>query len=254
MNGMVEWLTELVPFIAALIILTAAFLPPFQGILVWLGINLAGLDTGYSLVIGAVCLILFTGIIACRQKLVRKIGWFLFVCSRTFFGTEEVTDTAKTAGVVVVANSLFRLYEWVMFSATIATVSTLKYFGVSETLIFLILWAINMCLGFSEVFLYNKTRVDFTLAAGYRRSVDSVIGLSIIVGIVLEIACAVKLLIWDGVSQLLIFMEKRIGSLIPRFIVFVTGSFAQMAFWTYLLSRGYDSLAPAVRDLWYVIF
>lgn len=187
-------------------------------------------------------------------KMASCFTWFLGLCIQTFFGTSGIKGTAVKAGKVSLANIFFRIYENGIFLTTATIVSSLKYLEWTEPSIFLLLWILNMGFCFSEFFIYDKTQIDFTLVAGYRRMVDAVWILTKPGGTILEFICAVKLLFWDSVTLLLIFMEKRIDRFILRSIVFVLGSFAQMALWTWLFSIGYDGLMPLAKDFYLSYF
>ena len=185
---------------------------------------------------------------------IRKLGSWIYLVLQIFHGVKGARETVETTAKVVTSNVFFRLWEYLWLLATAALVSYLKFCGISESLIFFVLWIVNMALCFLDLYIYDRTKVDFTLAAGFRRTTDALLEKSVIAGAILEFLFTVRLVFWDGASQYSIYIKRRVTSSKARFAIFTLTSLIQMAVWTYLLSRGYDKFMPFVKDFLSTLF
>ena len=119
----------------------------------------------------------------------------------------------------------------------------LRKYNVQDSLIFVILWAGNMLVSGMVVYIGRKTRTDLTLMEGLRRLIDKTIERSKKIGLLIEAVLFIRLIIWDGADQFIIFFDKRLKSSLAKVAVFVLVSGIQMAIWTVLFIKGYESLS-----------
>lgn len=136
----------------------------------------------------------------------------------------------------------FYLTEWLLVGASAALFSTLRYRGLSDGQIWLLLWLGNLLLSTLFVLCNDRLQIDLTLMQGLRRLTEATIRRSGWPGLLLEAVVCIRLLIWDGPCQLLIFCRCRLPSPFLRAVFLVTASGLQMLIWARLYTLGYDSL------------
>lgn len=158
-------------------------------------------------------------------------------------GNESLGKKGMHTGIATV---LFSAYHYgIMMPAAIGIVTALKFWECSYWMIFVIMWALNALNGWVVTIKINDwSKKDPTLLEGMRRVVDAVTNKSIISGILLEIYWLIRLVIWDGPGELIIFLRPRIGKhKMLAMIIFLIAAGLQMLLWTSVYIKGYDSLS-----------
>lgn len=163
-------------------------------------------------------------------------------------GTPDGALTVKLmfTGVLVPA---FYAFDWILVGLTAGLVSLLIVAGMGETGIWLILWACNILLSSGIVLFGDRLGVDLTLMQTLRRVVDLIHARSQRVGWICEAALLVRLLLWDGPAQLLIFIRQRVPSKTLRAAILVAAGGIQMFVWTRVYLLGYEGIASVVRSI-----
>src|SRR5690606_14254253 len=88
--------------------------------------------------------------------------------------------------------------------------------------------------------LNDRLEADITLMQSLRMLINVAIARSRWLGGALEIVIVIRLLIWDGPSQLLIFCRNRIKTDAGKLLILTSASGFQMFIWTEIYSLGYD--------------
>ena len=160
-----------------------------------------------------------------------------------FLGTRHSQDAKRNSLKLAVAFPATRGLDWLLVGCTAGLVGLLKKINMPDSLIFVILWAGNMLLSGMVVYIGRKTRTDLTLMEGLRRLIDKTIERSKKIGLLIEAVLFIRLIIWDGADQFIIFFDKRLKTMAVKVAVFVLVSGIQMAIWTALFVKGYESLS-----------
>ncbi|NTW89349.1 MAG: hypothetical protein HGB37_00320 [Candidatus Moranbacteria bacterium] len=168
-----------------------------------------------------------------------------------FFGVDSPEEMKKKGLVLSAAVPAIKWVDWVLVGATATAVGFLKNQGFPEWGIFLILWVTNMALSASVVIAAEKTSLDLTLMEALRRLIDAAIEKSRVTGLMLESVVLIRLLLWDGADQFVIFLKRRIPNFRLLAVVFVMASAIQMAVWTVLYGLGYDNFSDLFRHLFF---
>jgi hypothetical protein len=158
-------------------------------------------------------------------------------------GDESLGKKGMHTGVAAV---LFSAYHYgIMMPVAIGIVAVLNFRGLSYEMIFVIMWALNALNGWIVTIKVNDwSKKDPTLLEGMRRVVDAVTNKSRISGIFLEAYWLIRLVIWDGPGELIIFLRPRIGKhKMLAMIIFLIAAGLQMLLWTIVYIKGYDSLS-----------
>ena len=159
-----------------------------------------------------------------------------------FLGARHATEAKRNSLKIAVAFPVVSWLDWVLVGVAVALVGVLKEYGVADTVVFLILWLGNMLVSGSIVYIGRKTQTDLTLMEGLRRLVDKTTEKTRTTGILLEVFLFFRLLLWDGADQFIVFFDRRLKSTGAKIAVFVAASGIQMAIWTVLFIKGYESL------------
>ena len=141
----------------------------------------------------------------------------------------------------------FYLTEWLLVSLSAAVYAGLRSQGLSTQAIWLLLWAANLAISGGFVLCNDRWQVDLTLMEGLRRLINATGCRRHWLGRSLEIAIFVRLLIWDGPCQLLIFFRERLPSRAARMGFFIATSGLQMLLWSQLYAVGYDHLGALLN-------
>lgn len=136
----------------------------------------------------------------------------------------------------------FYLMDWVLVAATASTFAWLRHSGVPGWQIWLLFWALNLMISGSVVLFHNRTGIDLTLMESLRGLIGRVAGRSKPMGLVLETVIFIRLLIWDGPCQLLIFFQQRLKTPRTRGCFLVAASGVQMLVWAGVYGLGYESI------------
>lgn len=143
----------------------------------------------------------------------------------------------------------FYLGEWLLAGAAATTFSFLKYQGLPLRQIWLIFWGANLILSAAILLGNDRLQMDITLMQTLRRVVDATQRRSRWLGLLLEAALFLRLLLWNGACQLLIFFRARVTSRTRRSCLFVAASGLQMLVWTKIYDLGYESVTELVSYL-----
>lgn len=136
----------------------------------------------------------------------------------------------------------FYLVEWLLVAGSATFFGWLHYRGISTGKIWLLLWAGNLVLSTGFILCNDLLRVDLTLMQGLRSVTDATIRRSRWPGLLLEAIVCLRLLLWDGPCQLLIFLRRRLQPRWARISLMLAASAFQMWVWATLYSLGYDSI------------
>lgn len=159
-------------------------------------------------------------------------------------------DTGRTnlALTAILAPSFYAL-EWGLVGATAALVTFLKFKGLSDVAIWLVLWALNLLFSGAVVLCNDRTTVDFTLMETSRRWTNAAAQKSKWAGYVIELIVFIRLLLWDGPCMLVIYFKERLPSGLLRAGVFVAASGFQMFIWAQLYILGFESIGDLLKAI-----
>jgi len=156
-------------------------------------------------------------------------------------------EIAKKGAATVILVPTLRFLDWLLVGASITLFSALKYNGLNDLSIWLVLWILNMLLSGAIVLFNDRIKVDITLMQMLRKAVNILISKSRTIGYIAEVIIVVRLLIWDGPDQLIIFFRERLGSGPVILLCFVISSGIQMFIWTKIYSYGYDGISDLIK-------
>lgn len=149
--------------------------------------------------------------------------------------------TRKGVLTAILAPSFYCM-EWLLIAATASTFAFLRHHGLPEWQIWLLFWAANLVISGGVVLLHNRSGIDLTLMQSLRGLIDLAAARSKSAGLVLETAAFIRLLVWDGPCQLLIFFQRRLTTTGARVGFLVAASAIQMLIWTALYALGYAGI------------
>lgn len=141
----------------------------------------------------------------------------------------------------------FYALEWGLVGVTVALVTFLKYREFTDVTIWLVLWGLNLLFSATVVFFNDRFRIDFTLMEALRRLTTAASSKSRLAGYLMEIVVLLRLLLWDGASQLLIYFRERLPSKSLRGFFFLGSSGLQMFIWAKLYSFGYEGIGDILK-------
>lgn len=146
----------------------------------------------------------------------------------------------------VLAPSFYAL-EWGLVGVTAGLVTFLKYHSLSDMTVWLILWSLNLLFSVAVILFSNHFRIDLTLMEALRKLTTTASARSKWVGYLMELAVFVRLLLWDGASQLLIYFRERLPSRALRGGFFLAASGLQMFIWLKLYTLGYEGIGDLLK-------
>jgi hypothetical protein len=150
--------------------------------------------------------------------------------------------TRKGVLTAILAPS-FYLMEWLLIAATASAFAFLKHHGMPEWQIWLLFWAANLLISGGVVLFHNRSGIDLTLMQSLRDLIDLAATRSKWTGLVLETAAFIRLLVWDGPCQLLIFFQQRLTTTGAKVGFLVASSAIQMLIWTAFYALGYAGVS-----------
>ncbi|NCU41684.1 MAG: hypothetical protein EOM19_03080 [Candidatus Moranbacteria bacterium] len=166
-------------------------------------------------------------------------GFFAtFFAFREGSGSEEMV---KKSGLVIISNTLFRIFDWWTVGASAILVVFLKEQDFSDLSVFMVLWVLNSIIALSIVYIGDATKVDITLMEGVRRCLESMQERFSAVTLITTIGLLFFHFIWSCPSQTFFLIRKK-HFLIERFWVgAILGISAfQMLLWTIVYLQGYE--------------
>ncbi len=176
-------------------------------------------------------------------KIIRIFIKFL----KIFFGADSAEEIKKRGIVLSLAVPAFRWFDWLLVGLTQILVAFLIQLGLSYGLIFLLLWTGNIALNWSIVAINDKTKIDFTLMEGLRRLINAALEKSRLTGRILEAIILIRLIIWDGSDNVVIFFRHKLDNFYLRLATFIVVSGVQMGVWTTLYVLGYHSFSQLFK-------
>jgi hypothetical protein len=143
----------------------------------------------------------------------------------------------------------FYLAEWLLVAATASIFTWLRHSDYSPEQIWLVFWAGNLLVSAAFIACNDLLQVDFTLMQGLRKLTEMTLRRSIWLGILLELGIFIRLLLWDGPCQLLIYSRARLPSSQRQIAFLIVTSGVQMFVWTKLYCLGYDGIGEVIANL-----
>jgi len=150
----------------------------------------------------------------------------------------------RLATVVLVPS--FYFIEWLLVAATASVFVLLRQYGLSDREIWLLFWVANLAISGALVVGNDRLGIDITLMQTLRKLVAAATSRAKWVGLPLEAAVFIRLLIWDGPCQLLIFFRERLPSRTVRVCFFVAASGLQMFVWANIYALGYEGFLQLI--------
>ncbi len=136
----------------------------------------------------------------------------------------------------------FYCAEWLLVAASASLFAWLKYRGLPLEQIWLLFWTANLVLSTAFLACNDRLQVDITLMQALRGWTDLAIGRSTCWGLLLEATVCVRLLLWEGPCQLVIYLRRRLPSPSWQMPLLVVASGIQMLIWTQVYSLGCDGI------------
>lgn len=163
----------------------------------------------------------------------------------------DETLTSQRHGTLLLATLVpsFYLAEWLLVAATASIFSWLRHLGTSQQLIWLLFWAGNLIVSAAFILCNDLLRVDITLMQGLRKLTEATSRRASWFGLLLEVGLFVRLLLWDGPCQLLIYFRSRLPSVSLQITLLIIASGIQMFVWTKLYLLGYDGIGELLITL-----
>jgi hypothetical protein len=182
--------------------------------------------------------IIITTVVIIATSLLFGFNKFL----KIFFLPNKEEALAGKMAITGVAAILYSIYHYMtaMFIAATIVIS-LNSFGYSFWIIVIIMWIINALNGLLVLIINSKSDIDLTLYAGLGRIVDALTTKKIS-GSLISIIFIIKIVIWDGPGELMIFLRPKITSKRFAVFIFLFAAGFQMIPWVLIYLKSYDSL------------
>jgi len=152
----------------------------------------------------------------------------------------------KLALTAILVPSFYAL-EWGLVGVTAGLVTFLKLRGLSDMAVWLVLWGLNLLFSTAVVLFNDRFRIDLTLMEALRKLTTTAFAKSRWAGYLMEMTVFVRLLLWDGASQLLIYFRERLPSRALRGGFFLAASGLQMFIWAKLYTLDYDGVGDLLK-------
>lgn len=146
----------------------------------------------------------------------------------------------------VLAPSFYAL-ELALVGVTAGLVTFLKHRDLSDMAVWLVLWGLNLLFSAAVVLFSNHFRIDLTLMEALRKLTTTASAKSKLAGYLMELTVFVRLLLWDGASQLLIYFRERLPSRALRGGFFLAASGLQMFIWLKLYTLGFEGVSDLLK-------
>jgi hypothetical protein len=143
----------------------------------------------------------------------------------------------------------FYLAEWLLVAATASIFSWLRHQHYSSEQIWLTFWVGNLLVSATFIICNDLLRVDFTLMQGLRKLTEATQRRSIWLGFLLELGIFIRLLLWDGPCQLLIYCRSRLPSTLWQVAFLIAASGIQMFIWSKIYNLGYEGIGELLTSL-----
>lgn len=155
-------------------------------------------------------------------------------------GAESWQEMKKKGLKLALIVPAVRWIDWVAVGVTGSLVVFLKEYGFSDMSIFLVLWGGNVAYSGIVVFINDTTKTDILLMEALRRMINALIAKSRRWGYVIETVILVRLIVWDGPDNFVLFFRERLATWKQQAIVLVLTAGIQMALWTAVYVAGYQ--------------
>jgi len=156
--------------------------------------------------------------------------------------------SGKLLLTAILAPSFYAM-EWALVGVTAGLVTFLKYRGLSDMALWFALWGLNLLFSAAVVIFSDRFRIDLTLMEALRKLTNATSRKSRLAGYFMELAIFIRLLLWDGPSQLLIYFRERIPSSMLRGCLFVGAGGLQMLIWVKLYIVGYENIGDLLKAI-----
>lgn len=161
----------------------------------------------------------------------------------------ELIPNRKSYLLMAVLIPSFYITEWILLITSAAGFSWLVHQGYSQKQIWIIFWVGNVLLSGGAVICNDRLNIDITLMQALRKLTECTQRKTLSLGILLEAGIFVRLLLWDGPCQLLIYFRTRLPSTTLRILLLIAASSIQMYVWTKLYFLGYDNIMELITNL-----
>jgi hypothetical protein len=162
---------------------------------------------------------------------------------KIFFLPSKEEALAGKMAITGAAAILYSIYHYMIAMMIAATVViSLKSLGYSFWIIVIIMWALNTLNGLLVLAINYKSNIDLTLYTGLGRIIHVLTTKNKLLGILTETFFIIKLIIWDGPGELVIFLRPKTmnKSLLATIFLFAAGF--QMIPWVLIYSKSYENL------------
>jgi len=143
----------------------------------------------------------------------------------------------------------FYLAEWLLVAATASSFTWFRIQGYSNEQIWLLFWVANLLISAAFITCNDLLGVDITLMQGLRKLTTATLRRSIGIGILFECTIFIRLLLWDGPCQLLIYWRARLPSAMLQVAFLIVASGIQMFVWAQIYALGYDGIGELLSNL-----
>lgn len=142
----------------------------------------------------------------------------------------------------------FYFTEWLLVVVSATLFAWLRSRGFSSTEIWLVFWAGNLAIAIAFIHCNDRLGVDITLMQALRRWTEVTAARNLWVGRLLECAVCIRLLLWEGPCQLLVYLRQRLSAAWQLGLL-VIASGIQMFIWVKVYTLGCGGISDLVL-LW----
>jgi len=160
-----------------------------------------------------------------------------------------ITDRHRRGLLLAALVPSFYLAEWLLVAATASCFTYFRIQGYSNEQIWLLFWVANLLISSAFLTCNDLLGVDITLMQGLRKLTDATLRRSIWFGILLELVVFIRLLLWDGPCQLLIYWRSRLPSTPSQIVFLIVASGIQMFVWAKIYTLGYNGIGELLSNL-----
>jgi hypothetical protein len=160
--------------------------------------------------------------------------------------------TTKVAGFAA-RRIVYVLADYWLMGISVALVLGMKALDYNFLLTFLALWTFDLIVATTYMMIWHRTGIDLSLGEDFRRAADVIRAKSHIAGVMAFSLVIAQATFWSGPEQVAIFFQRELGSRERMFMVLLTLTGIQAAFWSAVYWLGYESAAELisyVSDRW----
>ncbi len=181
----------------------------------------------------------------------KKIAAYIVAIIKAFFGisdSENLASGSKKVATIVLGRIFFIIADYWAVIASVALVSTLKYRGCDFLEILAATWLYDLIVAVAFLIISIRSGQDITLGESFRRAADVIHNSNKLMGYTTSAFLIVKATIWDGPEQVPIFFKKELKKFSRMILLLLFLTAFQGAFWAYVYSLGYDSVAELIKS------